>query len=202
MLRRKIAGVIPAPDGLSGPAPRAIAFLSSLCCPIMLKAARAGRPDSGVMRFAMWRQKLPADLLSKLSDQFTKTMKERRGAKRISTNLTVRWNTSVLSHDSKVTDLSSRGCFIMLADRMPENKLFTVKQVPEKEAILIELPLSRDEWLKLHGEVIYRIEGIGFAVRFLNLTLHEAQALRTFIEKQETGSLKALPFPRVRGHKQ
>ena len=89
----------------------------------------------------------------------------------------------------------------MLANRMPVNKLSTVKQVPEKEAILIELHLSRDEWLKLHGEVVYRVEGIGFAVRFLNPTLHEEQALRAFIEKQEPGSLTALPFPRVRGHK-
>lgn len=128
-------------------------------------------------------------------------MKERRRAKRISTNLTVRWNTSDLLQDSKITDLSTEGCFILTAKRMSVNKLSRVMQVPERDAIHIELHLSPDEWLKLNGEVVYKVERLGFRVRFLNVATHDEQVLSAFIDKQELGSLESLPFPRVRGLK-
>jgi hypothetical protein len=129
-------------------------------------------------------------------------MKEQREAKRIATNLTVKWHTPVLSHEGKVIDLSSGGCFILTASHMPVNKLSMVKQVSKKETILIELLLSHAESLKLRAEVVYRVGLAGFAVRFLDLALHEKQVIQGFIKKQESGSLKSLPFPRVeRGHK-
>ena len=124
-------------------------------------------------------------------------MKERREAKRIATNLTVKWNTPVLSHEGKVIDLSNGGCFILTASQMPVNKLAMVKHVSKKEAILIDLHLPHDESLRIRGEVVYRIGRDGFAVRFLDLPLHEKRALQAFIEKQESENLKALPFPRV-----
>jgi c-di-GMP-binding flagellar brake protein YcgR len=127
--------------------------------------------------------------------------KERRRAKRISTNLTVRWSTSDLLHESKITDLSAEGCFILTADQMSANKLSQVADVPERHAIQIALPLSADESLKLDGEVIYKIERLGFGVRFLNVSKHAEHVLKAFIEKHELDSEESLPFPRVRGHK-
>ena len=127
--------------------------------------------------------------------------KDKRRAKRISTNLTVRWNTSDLSEDSKVADLSTEGCFILTADQMSVNKLSGVTQVLERNAIHIELQLSPDECLKLDGEVIYKVERLGFGVLFLNVDTHDEQVLSAFIDKQEVGSLEGLAFPRVRGNK-
>jgi hypothetical protein len=127
--------------------------------------------------------------------------KDRRRAKRISTNLTVRWNTSNLSEDSKITDLSTEGCFILTAERMTVNELSRVTQVPEGDTIQIELQLSSDEWLKLNGEVVYKIERLGFGIRFLDITPPTEQVLEAFINKQNLGSSESLPFPRVTGQK-
>ena len=127
--------------------------------------------------------------------------KEQRQAKRISTNLAVRWKTADFSQDSKVTDLSTEGCFILTANRMSENKLSRITQAPKKDAIYVELQLSRNERLKLNGEVVYEVERLGFGVRFLNVTTPDEHLLRAFINRQEGGSLVALAFPRVRGHK-
>jgi hypothetical protein len=128
-------------------------------------------------------------------------MKERRRAKRVSTDLTVRWNTSDLSQDSKITDLSAEGCFILTATQMSVNKLSRVTEVPEGDAIQVELHLSPNEWLKLSGEVVYKVERLGFGVRFLNITTPDAQVLGAFIDTQELGSLESLAFPRVTGLK-
>jgi PilZ domain len=106
-----------------------------------------------------------------------------------------------LSHDSKITDLSTEGCFILTAQRTSANKLSRVTQVLKKDAIHVELHLSRDESLKLNGEVVYEVERLGFGVRFLNVTRTDEHQLRAFIDKQEVGLLESLPFPRVRGHK-
>lgn len=136
-----------------------------------------------------------------LRNMKTKIKKERRRAKRISTNLYVRWNTSELTQDSKITDLSTEGCFILTAEQMSVNKLSRITHVPEGDSIHIELHLSSDEWLKLNGEVVYKIGLLGFGVRFLNVTRPNEQVLGAFIDKQKLGSSESLPFPRVRGNK-
>ena len=126
---------------------------------------------------------------------------ERRQAKRISTNLAVRWRTSDLSQDSKITDLSTEGCFILTAEQMSVNQLSSVTQVPGRNAIRVELHLSRDNRLQLDGEVVYEVERLGFGVRFINVTTPDEHVLLAFIDKQDLGGLASLPFPRVRGHK-
>jgi hypothetical protein len=131
----------------------------------------------------------------------TNVKKERRRVKRISTDLTVRWNTSDLSQDSRIADLSTEGCFILTAERMSVNKLAGITEVVERKAIHVELLLSPDEWVKLDGEVLYEVERLGFGVRFLNVTRPNEQILGAFIDKQKLGSLESLPFPRVRGNK-
>jgi len=131
----------------------------------------------------------------------TKITKERRRAKRISTDLTVRWKTSENSQDSKITDLSTEGCFILTAERMSVNKLSGITQVPEGDAIHIELHLPSDERLKLNGEIVYKVDLLGFGVRFLNVTGPNEQVLGAFINKQKLESLESLAFPRVSGNK-
>ena len=127
--------------------------------------------------------------------------KERRRAKRVSTNLTVRWNTSGLSEESKITDLSTEGCFILTAEQMPVNKLSRVTQVRERDAIHLELHLRPNEGLKLNGEVVYKVDRLGFGVSFLEVGAADEQILRAFIDKQEIETLETFAFPRVRGNK-
>jgi hypothetical protein len=61
--------------------------------------------------------------------------------------------------------------------------------------------LPSDERLKLNGEVVYKVERLGFGVRFLNVSRPNEQVLGAFIDKQKLGSLESLAFPRVRGNK-
>jgi hypothetical protein len=130
-----------------------------------------------------------------------KITKERRQAKRISTNLSVRWNTSDRTQESKITDLSTEGCFILTAEDMSVNKLSRITHVPEGNAIHIELQLPSDETLKLKGEVVYKVDLLGFGVRFLNVNGPNERVLGAFIDKQKLGSLESLAFPRVSGNK-
>lgn len=127
-------------------------------------------------------------------------MKERRGAKRISTDLVARWDTPVPPREGKIIDLSANGCFILTAVRRSVNKLPRVNHVPAEGSLLIEVHLSPDERLELRAEVVYRVERVGFAARFLNLAPHEEEALRAFIEKQETKRLKSARPPIGRGY--
>jgi len=124
-------------------------------------------------------------------------MKERRRGQRIATNLAVKWRTSVGPFDSTVIDLSNKGCFILTATQTPPNKVSRVKQVPGNETVDVELRLSPDHSLKLQGQVVYKVESTGFAVRFLALTSDDERVLRTFIEKQHGESSESLAFPRV-----
>ena len=130
------------------------------------------------------------------------SIKERRGGERISTDLAVRWSTAVSSTDSRIVDLSHKGCFILTANKMPTNKVSRVKQDPGNEAIQVELRLSAHKWLKVDGEVVYKVERTGFAVRFLSLNPDEEKVLKAFISEREAERPKSLVFPRVgRGRK-
>jgi hypothetical protein len=124
-------------------------------------------------------------------------MKDRRAAKRISTNLPARWGTSVRSHGGRVIDLSSQGCFVQTGDHPPANKVPRVERAAECKAIQIEIEFSVDQCLILNGEVVYEVEHTGFAVRFANLSFDQDQVIRRFIEIQELVITGPLPFPRV-----
>lgn len=60
-----------------------------------------------------------------------------------------------------------------------------------KEAILIEVHLPFDERLEVQSEVVYRVERVGFAARFVNLPAHDEEILRAYIERQEVESFKS-----------
>lgn len=84
---------------------------------------------------------------------------------------------------------------------MSVNKLSLITQVPEGDAVQVELHLSSDDRLKLNGEVVYKVDRLGFGVRFLNISKPDEHVLRTFIDQQALEISASLPFPRVRGHK-
>ena len=129
-------------------------------------------------------------------------MQERRGAKRVSANLTARWHSPIRPHEGKIIELSTGGCFILTTGRPSVNKLSRVNHAPCKEAIVIEVRLSPDEWLELRAEIVYKVERVGFAARFVDLTPVEEQTIRSLMEKQEARRPKSLPFRTVgKGHR-
>ena len=82
-------------------------------------------------------------------------MQERRRAQRFHANVRVRWETLKAQGRGDVCDLSSSGCFVL-----------TGGEVIRGELARLELMLAGDV-TTLWGNVVYNINEMGFAVRFV-----------------------------------
>ena len=82
-------------------------------------------------------------------------MQERRRSERFRTNLNVHWETLTAQGSGSVCDLSSSGCFVLSGGEV------TVGELMRMELI------SSDESAGLWGNVVYAINEMGFAVRFV-----------------------------------
>ena len=82
-------------------------------------------------------------------------MQERRRAERFHANVRVRWETLKAQGRGDVCDLSSSGCFVL-----------TGGEVVRGELARLELMLAGDV-TTLWGNVVYNINEMGFAVRFV-----------------------------------
>jgi hypothetical protein len=82
-------------------------------------------------------------------------MPERRSANRLRTNINVRWETLKTQGRGSVCDLSSSGCFVLSGG-----------EVTPGELARLDLRVT-DETLTVWGTVVYVINEMGFAVRFL-----------------------------------
>ena len=82
-------------------------------------------------------------------------MQERRRAQRFHANVRVRWETLKAQGRGDVSDLSSSGCFVL-----------TGGEVSRGELARLELMLAGDV-TTLWGNVVYNINEMGFAVRFV-----------------------------------
>ena len=82
-------------------------------------------------------------------------MQERRRAERFHANVRVRWETLKTQGRGDVCDLSSSGCFVL-----------TGGEVVRGELARLELMLAGD-MTTLWGNVVYNINEMGFAVRFV-----------------------------------
>ena len=82
-------------------------------------------------------------------------MQERRRAQRFHANVRVRWETLKAQGRGDVCDLSSSGCFVL-----------TGGEVVRGELARLELMLAGDV-TTLWGNVVYNINEMGFAVRFV-----------------------------------
>lgn len=123
-------------------------------------------------------------------------MQERRGSKRVQTHLPARWESASAVHEGKIIDISSSGCFILTAEQVRTNELSRVDRLQSSEPIVIEVKFAENEWMQLYGEVIYKIDKMGFAVRFTSFTDQEMKILRAFIEKKMREQPKHRPFSR------
>lgn len=97
---------------------------------------------------------------------------ERRKSERIPLSLEARWEGLSGKHTSRVSDVSLGGCF-----------LDTTVTATEGETIDFEIKLPTGEWLPLRGQVAFHQHGVGFSVRFINLTEAEHFALAKLINR-------------------
>ena len=81
-------------------------------------------------------------------------MEERRSAQRLRTNLSVRWETLKSQGGGSVCDLSVSGCFVL-----------TGGEVNPRE--LVRMNTALPDIATLWGNVVYVINEMGFAVRFV-----------------------------------
>jgi hypothetical protein len=81
--------------------------------------------------------------------------------------------------EGHIVDLSSTGCFVLTSDR-----------VKPKELIRIEIQLPTEGWMYLWGEVVYRIEEMGFALSFTGVSDMEQAMLNLLIDFVREGSNK------------
>jgi hypothetical protein len=104
---------------------------------------------------------------------------DRRQAERVYVQLNARWEGVLARCEGHVVDLSATGCFVLTADR-----------VKPKELIRVEIQLPTEGWLYLWGEVVYRIEEMGFALRFTGVSETEQTMLDLLLEfmREEKGS--------------
>ena len=82
-------------------------------------------------------------------------MQERRAAKRLRANIKVRWETLKTQGRGSVCDLSASGCFVL-----------TGGEVVPRELARMDLMLP-DQATTFWGNVVYAVDEMGFAVRFV-----------------------------------
>ncbi len=103
-----------------------------------------------------------------------------RQQKRIAISLTIELEASSGNREARMSDLSMNGCYIdtITSVRLDENVRFT-----------LSLPDGRRE--ELSGEVIYMHEGIGFGLRFNDLSDDQRMLLQKIIQTDGAGFVVA-----------
>jgi|SRR5689334_12910186 len=104
-------------------------------------------------------------------------MQERRHHERISLNLPVRWESLLTQGRGSVCDLSGSGCFLLSA-----------RGARAGELIRLEIDFG-NHFVCAWGAVVYAVEELGFALRFIFSEENEARALRKLIERMRNSRL-------------
>ena|SRR5689334_7190453 len=103
-------------------------------------------------------------------------MQERRHAERINLSLPVRWESLTTHGRGTVCDLSGSGCFLLSA-----------RGAKAGELIRLEIDFG-NHVVFAWGDVVYDVEEMGFALRFIFSEENEARALRKLIERMRQRS--------------
>jgi c-di-GMP-binding flagellar brake protein YcgR len=90
---------------------------------------------------------------------------DRRQYKRGSLLLEVIWEAAAGKYEARTGDISAGGCYID-----------SIGQVALGEIINFKVRLPSGQWIDLQGEVTYQFQGMGFGLRFTQMT-DEARTL-------------------------
>jgi len=103
-------------------------------------------------------------------------MQERRHDERFLLSLPARWESLFTRGRGTVSDLSASGCFLLSAGR-----------TRAVELVRLEIDFG-NHLVFAWGDVVYAVEEIGFAVRFIFSEENEARALRKLIDRMREQS--------------
>ncbi len=103
-------------------------------------------------------------------------MQERRQHERFLLNLPVRWESLLTRGRGTVCDLSGSGCFLL-----------SPRAAKTGELIRLEIDFG-NHLVFAWGDVVYAVEEMGFALRFVFIEENEARALRKLIERMRQQS--------------
>jgi hypothetical protein len=98
-------------------------------------------------------------------------IEERRRAERFQVNLEVQWESASAQHKGTISDISTRGCFIL-----------TSPEIAATEFVRVGIQLPGGKSVTLPGRAVYLTEEIGFGMCFLDLGLTEQGFLQRLIE--------------------
>lgn len=98
--------------------------------------------------------------------------RERRRAPRIKVNFNALWQGSWARREGHITDLSLIGCFILTPDL-----------VKPGETVRLEIKLPKGE-IKIDGQVVYKVEEMGFAIEFTSLSEEDRKHLTWLIRAE------------------
>lgn len=97
-------------------------------------------------------------------------MKENRADIRFETSLTARWQGSPANQTMRISDLSTRGCYVD-----------SIAEVTMGETLIIEILLTNGEWFELKGVVAHHTPRLGFGVRFVNQEAAQRRQIRSLL---------------------
>ena len=97
---------------------------------------------------------------------------ERRRAERIRVNFKARWEGAWARREGHITDLSAVGCFILTPDL-----------VKPGEPVKLEIQLPKGE-IKIEGQVVYKIEEMGFSIEFTAASAEDRKRLAWLIRAE------------------
>jgi hypothetical protein len=91
---------------------------------------------------------------------------ERRGAERVQVSIDARWEGVVAQCAGTIVDISVTGCFILTSDLVTDDEL-----------IRLEILTPTGGSIYLWGEVVYKLQEMGFALRFTGMAEAEREML-------------------------
>lgn len=98
---------------------------------------------------------------------------EKRTSERVPVNLPARWHGVSGTHEGRIEDLSTAGCFVNTKGAVDEGEIVS---------LLIQLPSGR--WLPMRGKVAFYQQLTGFSLSFSILDEHERETLTQLVTQQ------------------
>jgi hypothetical protein len=96
---------------------------------------------------------------------------DRRVEERVPLMLELRWESLSGKRAARISDMSRSGCYVE-----------TIAPVTVGELIRFEVQLPTGRWLPLIGDVVYQLPGMGFGLRFRNLTPAQRDVIASLLE--------------------